>query len=78
MQKKTQNPQKRIFFYSITKNPKSPQNDHLNLCFVKYGHIVAKKMAGNVRTTAIYHSLSFPNSLYVCIRYLLIFKYLVS
>ena len=38
------------------------QNDRLNFSFVKYSHIVFKKMARNDRKMAIYHSLSFPNS----------------
>ena len=32
---------------------------------MKYSHEVAQNMAGNGRQTAIYHSLLFPNSLYV-------------
>ena len=41
-----------------------PQNDRLNFSFVKETHAIGKKMAGNGRKTAIYNSLSFPNSLY--------------
>ena len=40
-------------------NPKAPQNDHLNLSFVKNEHTNGEKMARNGLKTAIYESVSF-------------------
>ena len=45
-------------------NCEAPQNDRLNLTFVKDGHIVGKKMAGNGHKTAICQSVLNRNSLY--------------
>ena len=39
----------------------APQNDRLNLSFVKDGHTYGKKMARNDRTTVIYEGHSFRN-----------------
>ena len=51
-------------FWVINFEPIEVQNDRLNLSFVKETHAIGKKMAGNGRKTAVYHSLSFLNSLY--------------
>ena len=40
-------------------NHKAPQNDRLNLSFVKDEHTNGKKMARNGRKTAIYESVLF-------------------
>jgi hypothetical protein len=42
----------------------APQNDRLNLSFVKDLHLVFEKMARNGRKTAIYLSQILVNSLY--------------
>ena len=43
----------------------APQNDHLNLSFVKNDHTYGEKMARNGRKTVIYEEHSFQISLYV-------------
>ena len=42
----------------------APQNDLLNLSFVKDKHIYGKKVARNGRTTVIYEGHSFRNGVY--------------
>ena len=58
---------KKIFtFCAITFEPievqtrSSPQNDRLNLYFVKDTYVDGKKLARNGRKMASYHSASFP------------------
>ena len=49
----------------------APQNDCLNLSFVKDEHTYGKKMAGNGGNIVIYQYLSFPIRLYLLSTYVL-------